>query len=111
MVSLAIAVHSFPDGVNAATLMMARAGANFAQWVGLLAASLAFGAVIPWFVHISESSVGMLVGFVAGWFLYLGASDLLPETHKEHANLMPLAATIAGIAIIFALTALLPEIR
>jgi zinc and cadmium transporter len=32
---------------------------------------------------LSESTVGLLLAMAGGSFLYIGASDLIPETHEE----------------------------
>jgi zinc and cadmium transporter len=56
--------------------------------------------------------VAWLVPFAAGNFLYIGASDLVPEI-KEHpdikTNLTNLAAFLAGLALLLAARLYLPE--
>lgn len=108
LVSLAIIAHSFPDGVNAVTLMLSKKQLEFKKWVALLAAAIIAGALLSQFVLLPQATLGLLIGFVAGWFLYLGASDLLPEAHKDNANLLPLFTTLIGLALIYIITLLLP---
>jgi len=48
--------------------------------------------------------VGFLVPFAAGNFIYIGASDLVPEVNKHRdirANLLHFASFIAGIALLW----------
>lgn len=52
--------------------------------------------------------VTWLVPLAAGNFLYIGASDLVPEVNKSHslgANLLHFVIFAAGLALLFALTA------
>jgi zinc and cadmium transporter len=48
--------------------------------------------------------VDFLVPFAAGNFIYIGASDLVPEVNKHHslrANVLHFAAFVAGIALLW----------
>ncbi len=110
LVSLAIVAHSFPDGVNAVAVMLSKKKLQFNRWIFMLAVAILAGALIAQFVVVPEKMLGFLIAFVGGWFLYLGASDLLPEAHRESANLLPLATTILGIVLVWVLTAALPHI-
>lgn len=107
IVSLAIAAHSFPDGVNAVALMLSKNNLHFKRWIFFLAIAILAGAALSQLVRVPEAYLGFLIAFVAGWFLYLGASDLLPESHQDDANLIPLVATLVGIGFVYATTALL----
>jgi zinc and cadmium transporter len=52
--------------------------------------------------------VRWLVPLAAGNFLYIGASDLVPEVNKAHswkANLLHFVAFAAGLALLFVLAA------
>lgn len=53
--------------------------------------------------------VAFLVPLAAGNFLYIGASDLVPEVNRAHtlgANLVHFGAFAAGLGLLFALTVL-----
>jgi len=53
-----------------------------------------------------EVDVGFLVPFAAGNFLYIAASDLVPEVNRHHhmgANLLHFASFSAGIALLLAI--------
>lgn len=100
IVALAIIVHSIPDGVNSVAVMLLKKRNAFLQWFLALAIAVFAGAGLALLLPIQENHLGLLTAFVAGWFLYLGASDLLPEAHKESRNLPALIATILGFAVI-----------
>jgi len=53
-----------------------------------------------------EFDTGFLVPFAAGNFLYIAASDLVPEVNRHHhlgVNLLHFASFSAGIALLFAI--------
>ena len=107
IVALAIIVHSIPDGINSVTVMLLKKKNAFWKWFLALAIAVFAGAGAAFLLPIQESQLGFLIAFIAGWFLYLGASDLLPEAHKQHKDFPALVATLAGFAIIAMATALL----
>ena len=41
------------------------------------------------------------LGFFAGFLLYIGVSDILPEAHANHPSRATLALTVAGAALVF----------
>ncbi|HIG97611.1 MAG TPA: hypothetical protein HA230_04685 [Candidatus Aenigmarchaeota archaeon] len=51
----------------------------------------------------------MVLAFVAGDFLYIGASDLLPEAHKSF-NAKVILSVLAGVAFVLLLTMVFPAI-
>jgi zinc and cadmium transporter len=48
---------------------------------------------------IPSSAFELLIGFIAGVFLYVGASDLLPDAHRCF-NLRVVLSTLAGSGLI-----------
>ena len=73
-------------------------GAGFLVFIARCLAPLV-GAVIGSLVSISEH---YLLALYAGFFLSMGATDLLPEAHS-HPSWKRVALTIAGFAITFAI--------
>jgi hypothetical protein len=58
------------------------------------------GAVIGSLVSISERGLAYFLALYAGFFLSMGATDLLPEAHS-HPSWKRVGLTIAGFAITF----------
>ena len=52
-------------------------------------------------LSVSESQLGLLLAIFSGFFLYIGASDLLPESHHRHPVRWTTFATVLGMAVIF----------
>jgi zinc and cadmium transporter len=73
------------------------------------------GAFLVWFVlgHEAHEKIGALLAISAGVFLYLGASDFLPEVGEdEHTNISTkkqIALLLFGVFLMYILFLLSPE--
>jgi ZIP family zinc transporter len=76
------------------------------RWLVIVAVAPLLGALVGSAIDISEYTLGHLLAVYAGIFLYIGATDLLPEAH-EHSSVQRLAVTIAGFAAIFVISTFL----
>jgi len=66
------------------------------------------GAVVTYYLTYLRSNYALLVPFAAGGFIYIAATDLMPELHKKsHAgeSLIQLLSILFGIALMAYLTA------
>lgn len=107
-VALAVIFHDFTDGVNTVTLMLKNKQELFRTRLFLFFDALAplMGVLLTFFVVIGESGLALLLAFFAGEFLYIGASHLLPETHKHPYSRMMLFMLI-GVLLIYFLTSMI----
>ena len=105
LVLLAVISHDFADGLSAVTFILRQGGSRRSalRWLTLVAVAPLFGATIGTAIEVSEHTLGQLLALYAGVFLYIGASDLLPEAHS-HTLRLRIAVTLAGFAAIFAIT-------
>lgn len=108
LVLLAVISHDFADGINAVTFILRQGGTRDValRWLAIVAFAPLLGAVVGSAVDISEYALGHLLAVYAGIFLYIGATDLLPEAHG-HSSVRRLAVTIAGFAGVFLVTTFL----
>jgi zinc transporter ZupT len=108
LVLLAVISHDFADGINAVTFILRQGGTRDValRWLVIVAVAPLLGALVGSAVDISEYTLGHLLAVYAGIFLYIGATDLLPEAH-EHSSVRRLAVTIAGFAGVFVVAMLL----
>jgi zinc transporter ZupT len=104
LLALAVFLHEAPRGFATAAIMRQAGYKDVRTWLALLvdAGFAPLGVLIAGL--IPSSGFEPLLGFTAGVFLYVGASDLLPEAHKRF-NLRVIVATVAGAIMIPALTA------
>lgn len=106
LVLLAVVSHDFADGVNAVTFILRQGGTRRVafRWLTLVAVAPLFGAATGAALDISENTLGHLLALYAGVFLYIGASDLLPEAHNHNPSRVRVLMTLGGFAAIFAIT-------
>jgi len=105
-VAIAVIAHDFSDGLNTVTLMLVNNNNRRKALAMLLVDSLApvVGAVVGTLVHISEGGLTLYLGFFAGFLLYIGASEILPEAHSKHSSYATIGLTILGAVFIFFVT-------
>jgi zinc transporter ZupT len=105
-VALAVIAHDFADGLNTVGLMLAHKNSSKRAF-GLLvldAVAPIIGAASTMFFHLSDQALLIYLGFFAGFLLYIGASDILPEAHSEHSSRITVLLTILGALFIFVVT-------
>jgi ZIP family zinc transporter len=105
-IAIAIVVHAFSDGINI-TNMITRVGGKVSlarKWLLIGSFSPVLGIIISKFIQIEETSLSILVALFCGFFLYIGASDLLPESHHKHPKIWTTISTVLGIALIYIVT-------
>jgi len=106
VVALAIIAHVFSDGINTVTVML-RCGNSLRaslKMLSLNAVAPLLGAASTLLIAIPARTLVYILPFFAGGFLYLGASDLLPDAHERNAPLPMILFTLAGFLFIFCLT-------
>lgn len=101
LVFLAVASHDFADGLNTVSFILRQGGdrRRALRWLALDAAAPVLGAAVGASLAISAEGLGALLALYVGFFLFLGASDLLPEAH-EHPSRLRVALTVAGFGFI-----------
>lgn len=108
VVAVAVLVHDFSDGLNTVNVVI-KNGAGWKTALGWLvvdALAPVLGASATFFIVMSQNTVAILLALFSGFFLYIGASDLLPESHHAHPRLFTTIATFAGAACLFVVTRL-----
>lgn len=106
LIALAVFAHEVPRGLTT-TVIMQEAGYSRRRVWAALAVDAGFaplGVLLAGL--IPASSFDWLIGFTAGVFLYVGASDLLPEAHRRF-NLRVVLSTLSGGGLVTLLGILL----
>jgi zinc transporter ZupT len=103
IVAVAVLVHDFSDGINTVNLILKNKGADKTAFRWLLVDALApvIGVLSTLFFTLPETALGIVLAVFAGFFLYIGASDLLPESHHSHPRALTTVMTILGVAVLF----------
>lgn len=99
IVALAVAMHEGVQSFSATVIM--KKGKYTRQKI--LFTALLFGVTIPIGALLSRSFLSVyykeMLAFAAGIFIYVGASDMLPEAHKRF-NLKVIMAVLIGAAVV-----------
>ncbi len=108
LIALGVIAHDLSDGLNTVTVVLAHGNplqrATF--WLGIDMLTPLMGAAVTLPFNLRTGLLPWLLSFFAGSFLYIGASDLLPEA-REHDSPLVAVATAVGMLAIFAATSLL----
>jgi ZIP family zinc transporter len=106
IVALAVIAHDFSDGLNTVTLMLVnrQSSPRALQMLFVDAAAPVLGAISTLFFDIPTSFMPLYLGFFAGFLLYIGASDILPEAHSERSTYLTIGLTVLGVLFAFIVT-------
>lgn len=102
-VTVAVLAHDFSDGINTVSIVAKRGSGELVikKWLAADALAPAVGILIAAFLNISESILGLILAVFSGFFLYIGASDLIPESHHKHPTIWTTVMTVLGIAVLY----------
>jgi len=106
-ITVAVLLHEIPQGFTSALIM------KEANWqrrrifliLALASALYPLGAVLAGFVP--AQLLQKVLAFIAGDFIYIGASDLLPQAHQRF-NLRVILTVFLGMALSWGLKLLVP---
>jgi ZIP family zinc transporter len=103
VVTTAVLVHDFSDGINTVNMILKNDGEKkkAIKWLVIDAIAPVIGIASTMLFTLSESSLGIVLALFTGFFLYIGASDLLPESHHNHPTIWTTILTIAGMVVIY----------
>ena len=105
VLALGIILHELPEGMTTFSMLLETLDRKRAVWMSVavaLATPLGTTAVFFDLDGMSAGAMGGLVGVAAGSFLYIAASDLIPETHegKGYQNALFLLAGVIAMALL-----------
>jgi zinc transporter, ZIP family len=108
LIALGIIAHDLSDGMNTVTVVLAHGNPlkNAVFWLIMDMLAPVLGASLTVFYHLNISMLPFVLAFFVGSFLYIGASDLLPEA-REHDSPLVMVATVLGMVTIYFTTAFL----
>ena len=108
LIAVAVITHDFADGVNTVSIILKEGGENKLAYRWLLADAVApvIGVISTLFFKIPDSFFSILLSIFSGFFLYIGASDLLPESRLKHPGFLVTLLTILGVLLLYAATSI-----
>jgi len=108
VVAAAVLAHDFADGLNTVNVVTKNGGTrSFAlRWLAVDAIAPVVGAGLSLLVAASAGTLALLLALFCGFFLHIGASGLLPESHRAYPRPSTTFATLAGAGFLYAVTEL-----
>jgi ZIP family zinc transporter len=106
VVASAVLAHDFADGLNTVNVVVKNGGSRAQALRWLLTDALApiLGAGLSLLFHFPAAAQALLLASFGGFFLYIGAVDLLPESQRAGAGIQTGLATLLGAGFLYAVT-------
>lgn len=117
IVTFAVLAHDFSDGINTVNMILKNQGKSnndnknendakkthtqAIKWLLIDAVAPVLGIISTLFFSLPQSTLGIILALFAGFFLYIGASDLLPESHHSHPTIWTTLLTVLGMIVIY----------
>jgi len=103
VVAIAVLAHAFSDGINTVGMILKGGGTKKQafSWLTVDALAPVLGIALASFVKVPEQTLGIILAVFCGSFFYIGASDLLPESHHRHPTIWTTIATVLGVAVLY----------
>ncbi len=103
VVAAAVLTHDFSDGINTVNLILKNGGSRqrALRWLCVDAIAPVLGVVSTIFFSIPDSWIGLVLAVFVGSFLYLSASDLIPESHHRHPRALTTLMTLFGALTLY----------
>jgi zinc transporter ZupT len=110
-VAIAVIAHDFCDGLNTVSLMLVNRNSAWRSKLMLLVDAIApvLGAASTLLFQVPPAWLLLYLGFFAGFLLYIGAADILPEAHSlagPGTGLALIGLTSLGAALMYAVARL-----
>jgi ZIP family zinc transporter len=109
VVAVAVLTHDFSDGINTMNVVLKNDGKRRQglRWLLLDAAAPVLGVALTRFFTLPAAATGAVLALFAGFFLYIGASDLIPESYHAHPKFLTTAMTLIGAGVLYLAIALI----
>lgn len=111
VVAIAVLTHDFSDGINTMNIVLKNRGDRHRafRWLLVDASAPVLGVASTYFFALPGDGFGTSLALFAGFFLYIGASDLIPESYHAHPKFLTTAMTLAGAAVLYLAIALIGQ--
>jgi zinc transporter ZupT len=111
VVAVAVLTHDFSDGINTMNIILKNHGnrSQGLRWLLLDAAAPMLGIALTRFITLPAAATGTALALFAGFFLYIGASDLIPESYHAHPKFLTTVMTLVGAGVLYLAIALIGQ--
>jgi ZIP family zinc transporter len=108
VVAAAVLAHDFADGLNTVNVVVKNNGTrkHAMAWLAVDALAPVAGAGLSLFVTVPPATLALVLAGFAGFFLYIGAVELLPESQRAFPRPWTVLSTLLGAGFLYAVTRL-----
>ncbi len=102
-VAVAVLAHDFSDGINTVNVSLFGGVREKGTRRWLIADALAplLGVAAASALSVSSSRLSPILALFAGFFLYMGWSELSPESYHRHPRIWTTLSTVFGAALMY----------
>ena len=102
LIAVAVVAHDLADGLNTVNLSLQGSGSRKTArlWLFADAAAPLAGILVGHALHVAPTTLALIIAAFAGFFIYIGASELVPASYRGHPRPWTTWATIAGACAI-----------
>lgn len=103
IVTAGVLTHDFSDGINTMSVVLKNGGGRERALGWLIADAVAplLGVLVTMLFTLPPAMFGRVLAVFFGFFLYIGASDFIPESQHAHPKFFTTAMTLAGAGVIY----------
>lgn len=104
VIAAVVVVHRFSDGISVVSMLAASQASRREtnRWVAIVAIAPVLGVALGLFMTVPDQVLGVMLAVFAGFFLYVGAAELLPEAHRSDRSRWVVLGTLGGVVAIYA---------
>ncbi len=103
VVAFAVITHDFSDGINTVGVVLrsGHGGRQAFRWLLVDASAPFLGVASTRLFSLQGEELGLVLALFCGFFLFIGAADLVPESHHRHPHLVTSLMTLLGAGLIY----------
>lgn len=103
VVAIGVLTHDFSDGINTLNIVLKNGGsrANALYWLIIDAIAPVLGVGASLLFLVPAERLDFILATFGGFFLYIGASDLIPESYHAHPKLLTTLMTLMGAGVLY----------
>jgi zinc transporter ZupT len=103
VVAVGVLLHDFSDGINTIEILAGQGldRRTSIRWLLADAAAPVAGVLTTVFFSMPKEEFGRVLALFCGFFLYIGAAELLPESQHAHSTRLTTFATLLGMGTLY----------
>jgi zinc transporter, ZIP family len=105
-VAIAVIGHRFADGFDTANYMLFHKNkiSHIKKLLGVVVLMPVLGGLLSLIITLSEATLAIYLGFFAGFILYIGAGNIIPQAHSKSSSKLTISLTVLGVILMLLIT-------